>query len=152
MMQICTQCKLKKEMSEFNFRNKAKCKKAERCKLCSREAVKKSYRKLIGEKKSQYIRNKNIEAKNRRKKYTQEIMNFKQKRGCIDCGMNNPICLDADHISNKKFNVSDMVKRLYGLDRIFKELEKCEIRCANCHRIKTFLERKLDTKYQISGV
>ena len=30
-----------------------------------------------------------------------------------------------------------MVKRAVSLDTLKKEIDKCEIRCANCHRRKT---------------
>jgi len=34
-------------------------------------------------------------------------------------------------------NISDMSNRGYSFKSIEKEMEKCEVRCANCHRIIT---------------
>lgn len=65
--------------------------------------------------------------------------------GCTDCGYrDNPIAMDFDHISDKKYSISQMVRGRSGKitwDEMLDEMSKCEIRCANCHRIKTQLER-----------
>ena len=31
-----------------------------------------------------------------------------------------------------------MIQDNYGCDSIKKEIDKCEVRCRNCHRLKTF--------------
>ena len=57
---------------------------------------------------------------------------------CIDCGESNPLVLDFDHVrGNKKMCISNMVRNSYSIETIQKEIEKCEIRCSNCHRIVT---------------
>jgi len=62
---------------------------------------------------------------------------------CVDCGNNNTIVLEFDHIKDdKKFNISDIRKRAYSLKTIQDEISKCEVRCANCHRIVTHNRRK----------
>lgn len=59
---------------------------------------------------------------------------------CMDCGISNPIVLDFDHRpgTNKQFTIS---KAVAGSTRSWKaiqqEIEKCDIVCANCHRIRT---------------
>lgn len=56
----------------------------------------------------------------------------------FDCGENDPACLDFDHIKGEKIDsVSQLCMRAYSLNKILKEIEKCELRCANCHRKKT---------------
>jgi hypothetical protein len=58
---------------------------------------------------------------------------------CVDCGETDPIILEFDHITGtKKFNISDATRRGYGMNKIKAEIEKCEVRCANCHRKKTY--------------
>src|SRR6267143_5737259 len=54
---------------------------------------------------------------------------------CSDCGNTfPPECMDWDHIKGKKlYNVSQMKE--YGKDLIMEEISKCELVCANCHRI-----------------
>lgn len=58
---------------------------------------------------------------------------------CVDCGETNPIILEFDHISDdKEFNISDAVRVGYGMKKLKEEMAKCEVRCANCHRKKTY--------------
>lgn len=63
---------------------------------------------------------------------------YKTSRGCIDCGYNaHPVALDLDHVSGvKRMNVTVMMG--YRLERLQEEVAKCEVRCANCHRIRHF--------------
>lgn len=62
------------------------------------------------------------------------IMLYKEARGCETCGESDPIVLDLDHIERhtKEKNVSSMLSRSH--DRLWQEVEKCRVLCANCHR------------------
>ena len=75
----------------------------------------------------------------RRRAITLAMQAIKVARGCIDCGYNaNPVALDFDHVIGVKRNgvtVSGSLKSAMA------EAEKCVVRCANCHRIKTHRER-----------
>tara|TARA_R110000822_G_scaffold56438_2_gene142609 strand:+ start:1066 stop:1485 length:420 start_codon:yes stop_codon:yes gene_type:complete len=65
---------------------------------------------------------------------------------CVDCGNDNDIVLEFDHVrGEKRGNVSDMSHQSFSIETIQLEIEKCEVRCANCHRIATY-ERRLDKK------
>lgn len=69
------------------------------------------------------------------------LWSLKSKSGCVDCGWNgHPAALDFDHIDpkTKRHGVGRLTKRPQEL--ILREVAKCVIRCANCHRIKTFEE------------
>ena len=67
---------------------------------------------------------------------------LKRMFNCVDCGESNPIVLEFDHVRGKKKKaIADMVSHSYSIETIKEEIRKCEIRCANCHRIKT-LERQ----------
>lgn len=81
----------------------------------------------------------NILAIERNKKY-KEL--FLLKNPCVDCGESDPVVLEFDHVNGiKKKNISDMVKDGYSLKLIQEEMNKCEIRCANCHRRITYQRR-----------
>jgi hypothetical protein len=48
--------------------------------------------------------------------------------------------MDFDHVrGEKKFKVAEAVQFAYGLnfDQLRAEIAKCEVVCANCHRIRT---------------
>lgn len=66
------------------------------------------------------------------------VDNYKKERGCFCCGYNiHPSALDFDHINpeEKTMNVSQMLA--LNKDRLMVEIQKCQVLCANCHRIKT---------------
>ena len=59
---------------------------------------------------------------------------------CADCGQRFPaVCMDFDHVDpeTKSFGIARAVGDDYSLQRILDEIEKCELVCANCHRIRT---------------
>ncbi len=62
---------------------------------------------------------------------------YKMMSGCVDCGYRgDPRALQFDHVRGVKLGtVSSMLTCSWK--RIVAEIEKCEIRCANCHMIKT---------------
>jgi len=61
---------------------------------------------------------------------------------CVDCGYSaNMAALDFDHRESeqKSFNLASGLSSKTDLECEV-EASKCEIRCANCHRIKTHPE------------
>lgn len=81
----------------------------------------------------------------RRKKLIRDWFNsYKESLKCSECKENHPAILDFHHTSSKKeFGISKMVGEGYSIDRIKKELEKCDVLCANCHRKVHFKNNKL---------
>lgn len=66
------------------------------------------------------------------------VLKHLESHGCIDCGETNPICLDFDHVKGSKFlGISQMVHASFSYKKILIEMNKCVVRCANCHRKKT---------------
>ena len=57
---------------------------------------------------------------------------------CADCGNKFPsVCMDFDHRDGKDklINVSAMCG--FPDDKIILEINKCDVVCANCHRLRT---------------
>lgn len=48
--------------------------------------------------------------------------------------------MDFDHVRGvKKYNISTAIfKNNYSVDRVLLEINKCDLVCSNCHRIRTF--------------
>jgi hypothetical protein len=71
------------------------------------------------------------------------IADLKRSAVCADCGGKfPPCCMDFDHVPErgpKLFNLSG--NNDYSLERVRAEIEKCDIVCANCHRIRTWITR-----------
>ena len=69
------------------------------------------------------------------------VQAFLSTHPCNDCGQPNSIVLEFDHLRAKKEEISAMVRRGAPISSIALEMEKCEVRCANCHRRKTARDR-----------
>ena len=64
---------------------------------------------------------------------------------CLDCGGRfPPECMDFDHRdpSEKLFNVSQAAVSGNSLESVKAEIAKCDLVCANCHRIRTAKQQK----------
>jgi len=62
----------------------------------------------------------------------------KSENPCVDCGEGDPVVLDFDHVRGKKrLDISRMLNRGFSVSALKLEIEKCEMRCANCHRRKS---------------
>ena len=80
--------------------------------------------------------NKELEHYNKQE-YKRKLAEIKEASGCVDCGIGNHIILDFDHLRDKKYNISRMIHDGFPWAAIKKEIAKCEVVCANCHRIRT---------------
>lgn len=68
------------------------------------------------------------------------LATMKLDDGCTDCGFNeDPAALEWDHVRGKSWNIGS--RRWCSIERLLEEVEKCEVVCANCHRIRTELRR-----------
>ncbi len=66
------------------------------------------------------------------------ITDTKMASGCLDCGYRqHPEALDFDHKGDKIDNVSNMFRLGVSWSRLLAEMSKCDIVCANCHRVRT---------------
>lgn len=104
---------------------------ANRCRTCKRVCDNAYYRK--NEHRRKAIKQANVAARNRNAKY---ICNYLAKHPCVDCGENDVVVLDFDHVRGIKRKKIAALRRV-SLRTIKEEIEKCEVRCANCHRRRT---------------
>jgi hypothetical protein len=73
------------------------------------------------------------------------IREFKAGKPCVDCRLVWPhYVMDFDHLRDKVNTVSVIGKK-GSLSRIQTEIDKCELVCSNCHRIRTYGRRGLET-------
>ena len=120
----------------FNLRKKGySYKKIQQELKCSKGTI--SYHLGIGQKDKVDKRRK--DSRNKIVKYIQE---YKSKHGCFDCKENYPYwILEFDHLSDKKFTIAKYKNYSTSLEKIKKEIEKCEVVCSNCHKNRTFNRR-----------
>ena len=132
-MKVCPKCG-----NDGDFYKRTNGKDCSICKLCQNECCRNHYEAN----KEQYL-SRNIRY---RRKLQDTINDYLRKHPCVDCGEAELSVLDFDHVrGDKKDNVSSMVAARYSWLTIRKEIMKCDVRCANCHRAKTNGHQK---KYQ----
>lgn len=84
------------------------------------------------------------QTKARRKRIAPEIrgyiLNYLLAHPCIDCGERDPVVLEFDHRPGevKRFNLAQSIRKNFSLASIKTEIEKCDVRCANCHIRMTY--------------
>jgi hypothetical protein len=134
-MKRCTRCETVKPASEFPSRKRAKDGKASWCRDCFQVNWRGRYYGRHAEYKL-----KHSESRNRlRGQKALEVFEYLKLHPCVDCGEADPIVLEFDHRgeARKVESVAQMVINNASWSRILVEIEKCEVRCANCHRRKT---------------
>jgi hypothetical protein len=71
------------------------------------------------------------------------VNDLKMESGCVDCGYRtHPWALQFDHIPNRGKKVL-AISKFTDPRKAREEMKKCEVRCANCHMIKTQERRRM---------
>lgn len=69
----------------------------------------------------------------------QETRDFKESNPCADCGGFFPhYVMDFDHVRGVKSGGIAQGARNWPKAKLAEEIAKCDLVCANCHRIRTF--------------
>ncbi len=79
-----------------------------------------------------FVRNDTRSAINRRL-----LCAYLLKHPCVDCGQTDIRVLEFDHVRGKSASITNLLKNTAMWETIEAEIAKCEVRCVNCHRIKT---------------
>lgn len=136
-MKRCSVCKELKPIIEYNKNKVRKDGLQSNCRLCT-QSLSRSY----------YHRNRkaHIQATRRRSRIyfeqrMERLREYLEAHHCVDCGETDPVVLEFDHIrGTKESTISRMVsiRRARSWSSVLKEIAKCEVRCANCHRRITY--------------
>lgn len=85
----------------------------------------------------------NAAANERIRAVKQWVAEYKLAQGCIDCGYNeHAVALDIDHVNGK----TNDIHKLKSIGAVRAEIDRhsCVVRCANCHRVKSWETRTWD--------
>jgi hypothetical protein len=135
---ICCKCRKEKSEEDFSYRNKCDGRRQSVCKLCHSEYAKYWYKENT-ERHRENTRKWNAKHFQVAKEFVSQYL---LRHPCVDCGNSDIRVLDFDHVhGNKKNEIANMVKNGSAIKSISKEIDKCEVRCANCHRIRHWIER-----------
>lgn len=136
-MKMCSKCKVEKPRSEFYARKASRDGLQPHCKTCKKATDKGWY----ADNKVAHGRNTKAWRKRREEANTRRLVAYLLEHPCIDCGEPDPLVLDFDHRGDKKDAVTRLLSRTRASwEIIWTEIQKCDVRCANCHRRKTAKE------------
>jgi hypothetical protein len=105
---------------------------------CSKGTI--AYHLGPGQKEKTWNRSKDLRVAN-----VAKIRKLKEESGCVDCGEMYPhYMLEFDHLpGHEKIGNPTWVARSRSWKSALLEMEKCDIVCANCHKIRTW-QRYID--------
>lgn len=135
-MKSCSKCKVEKEIEAYFFRNKKTGKRHAQCKSCYNEVRK--YKEHYEKYKDEYKDRANKRIKTLIEENRINMLTLLKQHTCMDCGEDNIITFEFDHRdrNEKKYGIATMLKH-FKWEQILEEIKKCDIVCANCHRIRT---------------
>lgn len=125
-MRTCCKCKEDKDESDFFFRNKEKGLLQRECKTCRGVRSRGWYdnnKELTIERSQTQLKEK--------KEWFKEL---KSQLKCERCGENHIACLEFHHKDPKEKEFVIGQFRNKSKEVILKEIDKCIVLCANCHR------------------
>lgn len=134
MFKTCSRCKERKTLSSFNWKIKG-IKRAYHCKQCSRKYIKKHYL----DNREYYLKKASKRNRKIKDKANRYVGKYLQTHPCVDCGETDILVLEFDHRdrSGKEEAVNRIIRNTGRMDKLVREISKCDVRCANCHRRKT---------------
>ena len=137
-MKQCNHCGEYKTEDEFSWRWKNKGIRQNACKSCKAKQDNKWYKSRSTE----HIQNVTDRRREKIQDARRYVWDYLSTHPCVDCGETDPTVLEFDHVRGRKTKtISELAGQGYSIGRIQKEINKCEVRCANCHRRKTSEDR-----------
>lgn len=148
--QICNQCKIEKQLDEFYTRKYStlageKICHSHTCKSCAVAKVVKNTRDHWEDRYKTYHQKFYAtgaaiqRCRDCRDRMWLKVNQLKQGP-CMDCGRSFPaVCMDFDHRdpSTKSDSISQLVAKRRRWEIIEEEIQKCDLVCACCHRIRS---------------
>lgn len=131
-MKICSKCEVPKPFSLFSKNKARKDGYQSTCKDCRKEEQAVSYLRY-----QDRIREKTkLDKKLLRLENQAKMKDYLSDKFCKDCDCDDWRVLEFDHLSDKKYTIGSEYGNLKW-ENILQEISKCEIVCANCHKIRT---------------
>jgi hypothetical protein len=132
---LCGLCEVAKPVKAFHFRDKARGTRSSICAECF-TAYRQAHYRLNRE---HYIRRNGLVLRQRKLRWSRHILEYLSQCACVDCGEHDPVVLEFDHLdpATKLREVSFFARAGYPWSTVARELAKCQVRCANCHRRRT---------------
>ena len=138
-MKICSACGLEKDLADY-YQRKLGPRGGEyynHCKNCLRIRGRRYYDENRG-RQAGLANKRRREYRESRKEFVTQL----KDKPCVDCGQKYPpYVMDFDHRmgETKRGSIANLVNQNFlTYSEILAEVTKCDLVCANCHRIRTF--------------
>ena len=128
-MKRCSNCIIWKSETEFAKKRDGK---QSFCKICQSSYQRDWYKRNRAE----HIKAAGIRNEKQIKLNQGRLSEYLSQHPCVDCGEKDILVLQFDHVREiKRYEVCRMLSSSW--ERILSEINKCEVRCANCHIRRT---------------
>jgi hypothetical protein len=128
----CARCKERKPLDDFAMRRRRTGERDTYCRPCRSAYGKEHYAANRQRYIDQAALRKNILATER----VGFLLAYFKEHPCTDCGEDDPLVLEFDHVGEKAFNIAQgLLRRKW--ETLIAEIAKCEVVCANGHRRRT---------------
>ena len=128
----CARCGRHKPSDAFNWRRRERGQRDTYCRPCRAEYKHEHY----SANKQRYIDQAATSKRKRQRERMTFLIECLRSHGCVDCGETDPLVLEFDHRGDKAFNIGSVLNERRW-EAVLREIEKCDVRCANCHRRRT---------------
>jgi hypothetical protein len=130
----CSRCGELKPTEDFPIKNRVTGLRRTWCRPCCRAYGKEHYRR----ERPTYL----VTARERRRMEVPRILraidDHLRTHPCVDCGETDPNVLDLDHRDRAlKIAPVSRLARSATMSIVLAEIAKCDVRCGNCHRLRT---------------
>jgi hypothetical protein len=132
LLRRCDRCQDLKQITEFAVRRKGRGRRDNYCRVCRAQYLREHYEQHRDRYVARAVRRKK-ELKGQRAAY---LIALFRARPCVDCGEDDPLVLEFDHLGDKKFNIAKGITN-HSWQAVLDEIGKCDVVCANCHRRRT---------------
>src|SRR5579872_1501429 len=135
----CPNCGHIKPWSAFSSRQAGEFLPVSYCRTCQRAYSKAHYQAN----RTTHLRRRYENGLKERTAKRELMWRYLEGHPCVDCGESDIVVLEFDHVRGPKLGeISVWVYKRFSLERFKREIEKCVVRCANCHRRKTAVQLK----------
>jgi hypothetical protein len=131
LMKRCSTCHEMLALTEFNVRRLSRDGLQSRCRGCSR--------RWYEENRERHMKNALRRTNAVRRENKERVAAYFADHPCADCGEDDVRVLEFDHRPGelKSDDVATLLNNGFAWRNVIAEINKCDVCCANCHRIRT---------------
>jgi hypothetical protein len=135
---LCRGCGALRSRDEFALKNSRTGQLHSHCKECGRRKSRDHYRANT----AAYLERNRRNSPLYRSRNAAAVLEYLLLHACVRCGESDPVVLEFNHMDprTKVANIADLIGLGCSTKRLFAEITKCEVMCANCHQRFTSTE------------